>query len=59
MSIAGMVLSTIAYFVASYFIKRRLEEMDIPRGLTRSIVIFVLALGVAYGVAFLVDRMLA
>jgi hypothetical protein len=59
MSVTGLVLSTIAYFVASYFIKRRLEEMDIPRGMTRSIVIFVLALGVAYGVAFLADRILA
>ena len=59
MSIASLVLSTVAYFVASYFIKRRLEEMDIPKGMTRSIVIFVLALGVAYGVAFLADLIFA
>jgi hypothetical protein len=55
----SLFLSTLAYFVASYFIKRHLEKMDIPKGMTRSIVIFVLALGVAYGVAFLVDRILA
>jgi len=59
MSIASLVLSTVAYFVASFLIKRRLEEMGIPKGMTRSIVIFVLALGVAYGVAFLADRLLA
>jgi hypothetical protein len=53
----SLVISTIAFFVASYFIKRRLEEMDIPKGMTRSILIFVLALGAAYGVAFLVDRL--
>jgi hypothetical protein len=57
--LVSLVVSTIAFFAASYFIKRRLEEMDIPKGMTRSIVIFVLALGVAYGVAFLVDRILA
>ena len=59
MSIAGLVLSTIAYFVASFFIKRHLEEMGIPKGMTRSIVIFVASLAAAYGVAFLVDRVLA
>ena len=59
MSITSLVLSTIVYFVASFFIKRQLEEMGIPKGMTRSIVIFALALIPAYGVAFLVDRVLA
>jgi hypothetical protein len=58
-SIASLVLSTVAYFVASFFIKRRLEEMGIPKGMTRSISIFALALVPAYGVAFLVDRVLS
>jgi hypothetical protein len=56
--LVSLVVSTIAYFVASYFIKRHLEEMGIPRGMTRGIVVFVLALGIAYGVAFLLDRVL-
>jgi hypothetical protein len=51
----SLVVSTIVFFVASYFIKRYLDEVDIPKGLTRSIVIFVLALAMAYGVAALVD----
>ena len=59
MSITSLVLSTIAYFVASFFIKRHLNEMGIPKGMTRSILIFALALVAAYGVAFLVDRVLA
>ena len=58
MSIASLVLSTTAYFVTSFFIKRHLEEMGIPKGMTRSISIFALALIPAYGVAFLVDRIL-
>ena len=52
----SLVLSTVAYFVASYFIKRYLDSMDIPRGLTRSIVVFTLALAVAYGVSAILDR---
>jgi hypothetical protein len=54
--LVGLIVSTIAYFVASYFIKRHLEEMGIPKSMTRGIVVFVLALTVAYGAAFLVDR---
>ena len=54
--ILGLILSTVAFFAASFFIKRRLEQIGIPKGMTRSTVIFVLALGIAYGVAFLVDR---
>ena len=59
MSIASLVLSTIAYFVASFFIKRHLEEMGIPKVMTRSLSVFALALIPAYGVAFLVDRVLS
>ena len=53
--ILSLVVSTIAFFVATYFIRRRLDEMDIPRSMTRSLTIFVLALAVAYGVAWGVD----
>ena len=52
----GIVLSTVAFFVASFFIKRTLEDMDIPKGITRATVVFVGALAIAYGVGFLVDR---
>jgi hypothetical protein len=51
----SLALSTVAFFVASYFIKRHLDDMDIPKGMTRSIVVFCLALGVSYGVAVIVD----
>ncbi len=51
----SLVVSTLAFFAASYFIKRQFDEMDLPRGMTRSVTIFVLALGVAYGVAWVVD----
>ena len=51
----SLVVSTIVYFVAAFMIKRRFEAMDIPRGMTRSLMIFSLALLVAYGAAAAVD----
>ena len=55
----SLLLSTIAFVIASYFTKRWLDDMGIPKTMTRSIVIFVAAALVAYGVAFVVDRVSA
>jgi hypothetical protein len=52
----SLVISTIAFFVAGYFIKRYLDEIGVPKTVARALVVFVLALAVAYGVAFIVDR---
>ena len=52
----SLVFGTIAFFVASYFIRRYLNEIGIPKTLVRGLVVFVLALAAAYGVAFIVDR---
>jgi len=52
----SLALATIAFFVASYFIRRYLDEAGIPKTLVRGLVVFVLALAAAYGVAFIVDR---
>jgi hypothetical protein len=51
----SLVFGTIAFFVASYFVRRRLDEIGIPKTLVRGLVVFVLALATAYGVAFIVD----
>jgi len=51
----GVVLSTVSFFVASYFIKRQLDEIGIPKTMVRGMVVFVLALAVAYGVYFVVE----
>jgi hypothetical protein len=47
----SFVISTIVFFVASYVIKRYVDDLGIPSGLTRSTVIFLGALVIAYGVA--------
>jgi len=52
----SLVVGTIAFFVASYLVRRYLNEIGVPRTLVRGLVVFVLALAAAYGVAFLVDR---
>ncbi|MGH8600227.1 MAG: hypothetical protein ACRET1_06150 [Burkholderiales bacterium] len=51
----SLALSTFAYIVAAWFIKRRLDDADIPKGFTRNVLIFSLALAVSYGVGALVS----
>jgi len=54
---ASFFLSSFAFFIAAYFIRRYLEDMGIPKGMTRSFVVFVLAIMIAYGVGWIVDVM--
>ena len=51
----SLVTSTIAYFVAAFFLKRRLDEVGIPKTMSRTLVIFAAALLVSYGVGVAVD----
>jgi len=51
----SIVLSIIAFFVATYFLKRYLDSMDIPKGMTRGALIFSIALLISYLVSFAVD----
>ena len=53
----GIVASVIAFFLASFHVKRHLEQIGIPKGTTRNLVIFCLALAVSYGVAAATDWM--
>jgi len=48
-------ISTIAFFVAGYFIRRYMDDIGIPKSMTRGTVVFVAALLIAYGVAYLID----
>ncbi|MGC2519141.1 MAG: hypothetical protein WA373_08555 [Burkholderiales bacterium] len=51
----SIVISTVAFFGAGYFIKRYLDEIGVPKTMTRGLVVFTLALAISYGVAFIVD----
>lgn len=54
----SLVLSTIAFFVATFYIRRYLDGMGLPKTMTRGMVVFALALAIAYGVAFVVGLVL-
>jgi hypothetical protein len=51
----AFILSTIAFFVASYYLRRYLDEIGVPKTMVRGLVILVLSVAAAYGVAFMVD----
>jgi hypothetical protein len=51
----SLVVSTIAFFVARIFIIRKFDEMDLPKGMTRSVMVFCLAVAIAYAVAAAID----
>ena len=50
-----LVLSTIAFFVASFFINRYLNEQGINKGMARGILVFVLASVVSFITSSTVD----
>ena len=54
--LTSLVLSTIAFFVASHYIKRYAESMDFPKGMALSVSVFVLSLAVSYVVGYAVDH---
>ena len=51
----SLLLSTVAFFVAGFFLRRYLDEIGVRRSMSRSLVVFIAAILIAYGVAFLVD----
>ena len=54
--LAGIVVPTVAFFAAAHFIRRWMDANDIPKGVTRAITLFTLALAVAYAVGWLVGQ---
>ena len=54
-SIRDIVVSTVAFFVAAYFIKRWAEDIDLPKGMVRNSFVFALALAASYAVQVAVD----
>jgi VIT1/CCC1 family predicted Fe2+/Mn2+ transporter len=52
----SLVVSTLAFFVFSYYIKGWADDNDIPKGMTRNLGILVVAVALSYGVAWIVDK---
>ena len=53
--ILSLTLSTVVFFVSSYFITRTLDDAGFATGMTRGVLIFSTALMVSYGVAWTGD----
>lgn len=51
----SLIISTIVFFIAAWFAKRWLDEQGIPKGMTRSVVVLVLASMVSWGAGDVVD----
>jgi len=51
----NLVISTIMFFLASWYIKRYLDGQNIPKGMTRAMLVFTLAAMVSWGSGTLVD----
>jgi hypothetical protein len=54
-SIWNILISTIVFVIAAWFIRRKLDEHGLPKGMTRGLLVFVLAYMVAWGAGMLVD----
>lgn len=55
----SLAVSTIAFFVAYYYLKRWADDNDIPKGMTRNVSIAVAAIAVSYVVGWLIDKLAA
>jgi hypothetical protein len=54
--VLSFFVSTIAFFVAAYFIRRYLDDIGVPKTMVRGLIVFILALGISYGIAFVINR---
>jgi hypothetical protein len=52
----NLIISTIVFFVAAWFANRYLDEQEIAKGMTRGVLVFVLASLVSWGAGEIVDR---
>jgi hypothetical protein len=54
-SILNLVISTIIFFIAAWYAQRYLDNQGIPKGMTRGMLVFLLASLVSWGAGEMVD----
>ena len=54
-SLWNIIISTIVFVIAAWWIRRYLDEQGLPKGMTRGLVVFVLAYVVSWVSGELVD----
>ncbi len=53
----NLIISTIVFFMAVWYLRRYLDEQGIPSGATRGMLVFVIASLVSWGAGYLVDTL--
>lgn len=51
----NLIISTVVFFIAAWFANRYLDELEITKGMTRGVLVFVLASLVSWGAGEMVD----
>jgi hypothetical protein len=51
----SLIISTIVFFIASWYFKRYLDDMEIPKGMTRGVLVFTVAAALSWGSAAAID----
>lgn len=54
-SMWNLIISTIVFIIAAWYFRRYLEEQGIPKGMTRGLLVFILAYVVSWGAGEVVD----
>lgn len=54
-SMWNLIISTIVFFIAAWYIHRYLDEQGIPKGPTRGILVLVIASLLSWGAGYFVD----
>lgn len=57
-SVWSLIVSTVAFFVAAWYVRRYLDEQGLPKGMTRRILVFTLAFVASWGAGRAVDWLL-
>ena len=51
----SLIISTIVFFVAAWYLNRYLDLQELPKGMTRGVLVFVLAALVSWGAGEILD----
>jgi hypothetical protein len=51
----NIIISTIVFIIAAWALRRYLDDMGMPKGMTRGLLVFVLAYVISWGSGELVD----
>lgn len=51
----SLVVSTVVFVTATFYVRRWMDDYDLPRGLTRSLLIFIVASMASYAASEVID----